>query len=1163
MALDLTGVINHNEYYSQHYLLALLEGDLKELVARWNQIAGDHPDSEAHRPPPVKVRALASPYFRLFNRLSRIRDAGQRIDEQNKWIADFLLALGYEPKHQWQTVSKDDVRIPLLAVVNKPSGAPLLWILPALAPAEEPGIDPLTLPVDPAQYAGDPKREDPQIAGTPPEKDTPWEEIITRNIISIDEPPRWILLVSFGRVCLIDRTKWPERRYLSFDLQEIFNRRDEGTLRAVAALLHRESICPAEGFALLDTLDENSHRHAFSVSEDLKDAVRECVELLGNEAIYHLRTVSKDTVFSSPDKQIEDRLTRGCLRYLYRLLFIHYLEARPELGYLPIKSDEYLKGYSLESLRDLELVHLDTDRDRDGYFFDKSIRMLFELIFKGRELHVQGALSMDTKTIREDFRIAALKSHLFDPKNVPLTDKVSFDGVHFRNVVLQEVIKLLSLGNQGGGRNARLGRISYAQLGINQLGAVYENLLSYSGFFAKTDLYEVKPADQDYDPLVHAYFVTENELAEYTQDERVHEPARSGEPSKLLKHEKGKFIYRLAGRNREKSASYYTPESLTQCLVKYALKELLRDVKTADEILKLTVCEMAVGSAAFLNEAVGQLAEAYLRMKQAETGRTIPHDEYTREKQRVKMRLADNNVFGVDLNSTAVELAEISLWLNTIFEGAHVPWFGLQLANGNSLIGARRQTFAAGLLAELPGPRGDKPRWTETVPELIAWPSRPLDAGEELVLPKRNPSDIYHWLIPDPGMSLYGDKVVKELKRGEIAAINAWRKSFCRAFTPSDMKTLAALSDAADELWQRHLKAAESMRTTTTDHLPVWPDPPSTKKPTDTQWKDQQWAKSIRHPYSPYNRLKLAMDYWCALWFWPIEKSHLLPNRDQFLMEMSVLLGVTPTAPERAEQTSFENMLIEISGAALNVKPDLDLDDPAGVVNVKELCEKLPRLKLVSEIAQQRRFFHWELEFVDLFARRGGFDLIAGNPPWVKVMWNEAALLSEHQPLLAIRSLSSPEIQNLRSGQLSAIGRMAEYLAEYEDAEGTQNFLSALPNYPLLAGQKTNLYKCFITRAWDLSRVSGVTGFLHPDGVYDDPNGGPLRRALYARLRSHFQFQNELQLFAEVDHHTKFSVNIYHTVEYNQFFTHLANLFAVPTVDACHQHERDVRGARR
>lgn len=54
------------------------------------------------------------------------------------------------------------------------------------------------------------------------------------------------------------------------------------------------------------------------------------------------------------------------------------------------------------------------------------------------------------------------------------------------------------------------------------------------------------------------------------------------------------------------------------------------------------------------------------------------------------MFIADNNVFGVDLNPVAVELAEVSLWLNAIFKGSHVPWFGMQLRNGNSLVGARR-----------------------------------------------------------------------------------------------------------------------------------------------------------------------------------------------------------------------------------------------------------------------------------------------------------------------------------------------------------------------------------------------------------------------------------------------------------------------------------------
>ena len=1154
MPLDLTGITNHHEYYSQHYLLALFEGDLQELLARWDAAAAEHPDSESHRPPPLQLRGLAAGYFRLLNRPPRLHDSAARLAEQQAWLSELLLAVGYAPCTTWHTLPTSKTRIPLLARVEKPSGAPLLWVIPVLTPADEPGADPLSLPFDPTLFAADPDRADPQAAATfkLPSGELTSEEIITREIFTLDEPPRWVLLISLGRICLLDRTKWPERRYLSFDLQEILSRKELGTLRATAALLHRESICPREGFALLDSLDEHSHRHTFSVSEDLKDAVRECIELLGNEAVYYIRDVRKEGVFSDPTSQLEHELTRGCLRYLYRLLFVLYLEARPELGYLPVKSEDYLKGYSLESLRDLEGIALDTDQQRDGYFFDHSIRLLFRLIFDGHS--PDGQIHTDASIVN-DFRIAALKSHLFDPDNAPIIKKV-----RFRNSILQQIVARLSLGKQGRGRHARSGRISYAQLGINQLGAVYENLLSYTGFFARTDLYEVKPAEEDYDPLKHAYFVAESDLAQYTDAERAYTVGESlggGEALRqLLKHPRGKFIYRLAGRNREKSASYYTPESLTQCLVKYALKELLPG-KSADDILRLTVLEMAVGSAAFLNEAINQLAEAYLRLKQKETGRTIPHDAYTREKQRVKMRLADNNVFGVDLNPTARELAEISLWLNTIYEGAHVPWFGLQLANGNSLIGARRQTFPAELLAEIIKPDGkvlDKARWTESVPDRVPWPQTPTAPEAEPVLPPRPAGGIYHWLVPDAGMSVYSDKVVKDLKRAEIAAINAWRKTFCRAFDPADLRTLAQLADAADKLWTTHLRKIASLRDRTTDPLPVWPDAQPARPRSSTQEKDALWTKEIAHRYSPYRRLKLAMDYWCALWFWPIEKADLLPTRDQFLMEMAVLLGVTPTAPERNAQGEFELLVEEVIGTDTTVQPDLDLADPSGVVNVEALCQKLPRLALVAELAKLRRFFHWELEYVDVFARRGGFDLIAGNPPWVKIGWNEGGLLSERNPAFAIRKLSASDIAEARDAQLTAPGRLAEYLAEYEESEGTQNFLNALQNYPLLRGQQTNLYKCFITRAWELGSTSGATGFLHPDGVYDDPNGGPLRRALYRRLRSHFQFQNEQQLFAEVDHHMKFSVNIYHERRPAPEFAHVANLFAVSTVDACHDH---------
>lgn len=60
----------------------------------------------------------------------------------------------------------------------------------------------------------------------------------------------------------------------------------------------------------------------------------------------------------------------------------------------------------------------------------------------------------------------------------------------------------------------------------------------------------------------------------------------------------------------------------------------------------------------------------------------------------MKAHIALHQVYGVDLNPTAVELAEISLWLDTMTSDLAAPWFGLHLRAGNSLIGATRSTYS-------------------------------------------------------------------------------------------------------------------------------------------------------------------------------------------------------------------------------------------------------------------------------------------------------------------------------------------------------------------------------------------------------------------------------------------------------------------------------------
>jgi hypothetical protein len=673
--------------------------------------------------------------------------------------------------------------------------------------------------------------------------------------------------------------------------------------------------------------------------------------------------------------------------------------------------------------------------------------------------------------------------------------------------------------------------VSYAQLGINQLGAVYEALLSFSGFFAQEDLYEVKHPKDKYDELATAYFVPESDLHKYNDNEKVF-----NDDGTLRKHEKGKFIYRLAGRDRQTSASYYTPEVLTKCLVKYALKELLPG-KSADEILRLTICEPAMGSAAFLNEAINQLADAYLEAKQKELGRKLsltapplPTDEEERQafeadryrqtedfnviKQKVKTYITDNNCYGVDLNPVAVELAEVSLWLNTMAPDGFIPWFGNQLTCGNSLVGARRHVFNASAL------RGKKPKWLDEVP------------GKVPFTEERPVGSVYHFLLGDNGMSVYGQgnegKPIRELAATELQTIKEWRSDFCSELSESEIETLVDLSDAIDNLWRKHIEQQRTIRERTTDPLHIWgqPEPDTMRPPTTTEWKDrvleqELYSRNVRNS-SPYRRLKLAMDYWCALWFWPIEKADLLPSRSEFLFELSLLLRgnvLETTAPVGETLPLFAETQAEQEARRLI--------DEFGFVNVEKLCEQFERLDLVQVLAEKLyRFLHWELEFADQFSNRGGFDLIVGNPPWIKVQWNEQGVLGDADPSFVIKGLSADQTAKLRKEALAATGVKSSYLAAHARAAGEQGFLANSRNFPELRGIQPNLYKCFMSMTWSRSSRLGVVGLLHPEGPYDDPKGGLLRSSLYPRLRRHYQFANEFTLFGDVDHHAKFSINV-------------------------------------
>lgn len=852
MAKIYTGINNYNEYYTNHYFVSIFEENASSRISEWRDSARV---SGSIKTPWSQLKENAKSYYSAHEKYLRTRSNNSILYIIKEMADKYLESLGYERTETFVDITSNGVKIPVYQEIKTSNGNPLLWVI--LSQNKEDDEDVLYGNVFDGNI-------DEENSDTYINEDFNCEDLVTKAFFENDNPPRWIIVIGMNGISLIDRNKWNEKRYLSFDLKEIFSRREESCLQAMAVLLHKNSLCPVEGTCLLDELNENSHKHASGISKDLKYALRECIELLGNEVIYYYKDDENVMIEAS-------ELTIQCLRYMYRMLFVLFIEARPELGYAPMKDISYVTGYSLEMLRDVvDNINEDSDVVDDGYYLGESVNKLFNIIYFGYPSNQEKLIEAERmESIHDAFVIEPLKAHIFDPE---LTKLIT--NAKIRNSVMLKIIRLMSISRNS--KNGR-GRISYSNLGINQLGAVYEALLSYRGFIAEHTLYEVKRAGDSFDELDVGYFVPESELCNYTEDERVRYESGISK-GKPRKYEKGTFIYRLAGREREKSASYYTPEVLTKCLVKYALKELLEG-KTADEILNLKICEPAMGSAAFLNEVINQLSESYINKKQEELGELIPYEERYDELQKVKMYIADRNIYGVDLNSTAVELAEVSLWLNTICKGGFVPWFGTQIVNGNSLIGARRQVYNTDQLAATT----TNLQWYKYAPDRLK-PGTIRNTKET----KKNKKQIYHFLTGDPGMCSYNDKIIKELEKENIKLMKEWNKEFIKPYKPDEIESLLRISEVIDNLWKKQVELRKEIDLKTADNLSIYghkddvEDSHTTIRQKDTIYKKLYKSEEMENA-GPYARLKFAMDYWCSLWFWPIDKAELLPSRSEYI----------------------------------------------------------------------------------------------------------------------------------------------------------------------------------------------------------------------------------------------------------------------------------------
>ncbi|MGB7219748.1 MAG: N-6 DNA methylase, partial [Vicinamibacterales bacterium] len=213
----------------------------------------------------------------------------------------------------------------------------------------------------------------------------------------------------------------------------------------------------------------------------------------------------------------------------------------------------------------------------------------------------------------------------------------------------------------------RAGRepIGYRDLGVEQLGAVYETLLDY------VPIIRLKPDPTTGTPSRLKPEITSGRGVRLQPDQASQRP----------------LVALISGSGvRKATGTFYTPQPIAEYLVRRVLGSLVHEA-TPDRILQLRIVDPAMGSGAFLVAACRYLASAY-EAALIQTGACQPTDLHDQDRAAIRRSIAERCLYGVDLNPMAVQLARLSLWLTTLAADRPLSFLDHRLAVGDSLIGA-------------------------------------------------------------------------------------------------------------------------------------------------------------------------------------------------------------------------------------------------------------------------------------------------------------------------------------------------------------------------------------------------------------------------------------------------------------------------------------------
>jgi hypothetical protein len=406
----------------------------------------------------------------------------------------------------------------------------------------------------------------------------------------------WSLLFDGRRLRIVDATRLYARRHLEFDLDLVADQ--PHTFAAFWRTCRASRLtADADDSRSLRALVAASDRHAAGVCRSLRGGVLTA----STEVLRALVGRRRHKVASGVNRIVDDGLEQA-LTIVYRILFLLFAEAR---GLVPLWHPIYRESYSVEALREAA----ERSTRPDGLW--DALRAMARLAHAGCRAG--------------DLRVTPFNGRLFAPGRTPLADRRDLDDAAARRAVV-------ALSTRPAADRAGRERIAYRDLGVEQLGAVYETLLDY-------------------------------------------EPRSQG----------GTVTLEAGSGVRKETGTFYTPQPIADYLVRRTLEPLVHEA-APDHILQLRVVDPAMGSGAFLVAACRYLAQAY-ETALVRAGDRHPSDIDEAERASIRRVVAERCLYGVDLNPMAVQLARLSLWLATLAADRPLSFLDHRLQVGDSLLG--------------------------------------------------------------------------------------------------------------------------------------------------------------------------------------------------------------------------------------------------------------------------------------------------------------------------------------------------------------------------------------------------------------------------------------------------------------------------------------------